>query len=62
AIWILVKLEYYKTKEIMEQVPDPQKTIKKMQAFRQRLEGQVEAIIKALKTPWRLFMERGAGV
>lgn len=47
----LNKLQQYKTREILDQVLEHQKTLNKMRMFQQRLANRVEAIYKALKTP-----------
>ncbi|KAF9093578.1 hypothetical protein BGX23_003186 [Mortierella sp. AD031] len=41
----LGKLEQYRTKEILDQVVDHQKTIRKLRAFKEKLERKVEAIV-----------------
>ncbi|KAG0294195.1 hypothetical protein BGZ96_001636 [Linnemannia gamsii] len=40
----LSKLEQYRTKEILDQVVDHQKTIRKLRAFKEKLERKVEAM------------------
>lgn len=43
----LSKLEQYRTKEILDQVVDHQKTIRKLRAFKEKLERKVEAMERA---------------
>ncbi|KAF9954805.1 hypothetical protein BGZ72_004272 [Mortierella alpina] len=45
----LSKLEQFRTKEILDQVLDHQKTIRKLEQFKKRLEKKLEARLKALK-------------
>ncbi|KAF9944853.1 hypothetical protein BGZ70_004273 [Mortierella alpina] len=45
----LSKLEQFRTREILDQVLDHQKTIRKLEQFKQRLEKKLEARLKALK-------------
>ncbi|KAG0249495.1 hypothetical protein BG011_009257 [Mortierella polycephala] len=45
----LSKLEQYRTKDIMDQVLEHQKTIRKLASFQQRLERKVEELTKAVE-------------
>ncbi|KAI7831619.1 hypothetical protein BC939DRAFT_435776 [Gamsiella multidivaricata] len=45
----LSKLEQHRTKEILDQVLDHQKAIKKLRDFRRRLAGKVETLTKAIQ-------------
>ncbi|KAG0007085.1 hypothetical protein BGZ80_005039 [Entomortierella chlamydospora] len=45
----LSKLEQYRTKEILDQVLEHQKAMRKMKEFRRRLQSKVEALVRSLK-------------